>query len=138
MRVLTLYNIKGYLVNGPLIKIARVYGSNKINRYQLLEGVDIQLSDGSRIHIPAGYIWDLSSVPRFLWGLMAPDGDFQIAALIHDFLYEFNYKSRKFADKEMLIWSNAVNGTYKKSFRNLDNKLRYLGVRAFGWYVWNK
>lgn len=138
MQVLTLYNIKGYLVNGPLIKIARVYGTNKINRYQLLERVDIQLSDGTIIDIPEGYVWDLSSVPRFLWGLLAPDGDFQIAALIHDYLYEFKVKSRKFADDEMLIWSKEVSGTKNRSLRNLDNKLRYLGVRAFGWYVWNK
>jgi hypothetical protein len=138
MQVLTLYNIKGYLVNGPVLKIARVYGANNINTYQLLEGVDILLSDGDTLSIPAGYIWDLSSVPRFLWGILAPDGDFQLAALIHDFLYEFKAKSRMFADKEMLIWSGAINGTKKISFRNFDNRVRYLGVRAFGWYVWNK
>jgi hypothetical protein len=81
----------------------------------------------------------LSSVPRFLWWLLPPDGDFQIGALIHDYLYENNINSRKFADLEMYKWSCTISGTKNLlSLRNLDNKIRLIGVRLFGWYVWNK
>jgi hypothetical protein len=134
----SLENIRSEIqVNNP-IKMSRVYGNNSINNYELLESVTVKLSNNEVITIPKGYKWDLSSVPRFLWWLLPPDGDFQIAALIHDYLYENKLFYRKFADVEMYKWSIAVSGTARKSFRNIDNVLRYKGVRWFGWYVWNK
>jgi len=133
-----LYNIKHALEAKNPIKMSRVYGANKINRYELLEEVSFELSNGKVITIENGYVWDLSSVPRLLWFLLPPDGDFQIGALIHDYLYEHKLFSRKFADKEMFKWSNEISGTQKIiSFRNIDNYTRYLGVRLFGWIVWN-
>lgn len=137
--IYTLENIRTELKeNRNPIKMQRVYGNNSINNYELLEDVIFELSNGFRITIPKAYKWDLSSVPRFLWWLLPPDGDFQIGALIHDFLYENKLTSRKFADKEMYKWSVACSGTKNKSLRNTDNKLRLAGVRAFGWYVYNK
>jgi hypothetical protein len=136
--VYNLENIKAEMqVNNP-IKMSRVYGVNSINNYELLESVTFKLSNNEVITIPKGYKWDLSSVPRFLWWLLPPDGDFQIAALIHDFLYENKLFNRRFADIEMHKWSITVSGTTKKSLRNIDNRVRYIGVRLFGWYVWNK
>ena len=135
---LTIYNIKNELMNDNPIKMRRVYGFNKINRYELLEEITFELSNREIIVIPKGYVWDLSSVPRFLWSIFAPDGDFQVAALIHDYLYEFRLYSRNFSDKEMYKWSVATSGTDKASFRNFDNKCRYYGVRLGGWYVWNQ
>lgn len=148
--IYTLENIRTELLeNRNPIKMQRVYGNNSINNYELLEDVYFKLSNGFVIRIPKGYKWDLSSVPRFLWWLLPPDGDFQIGALIHDFLYEnkewlihdFTYVnlhySRKFCDQEMYRWSVAASGTKKQSLRNIDNKIRLAGVRAFGWYVYN-
>ena len=102
------------------------------------EGLTFELSDKRIIHVPNGFIWDGSSSPRFLWGLLSADGDFEIASLIHDYLYENKIQGRKYADKEMLKWSIYVNGTTKYSVRNIDNYLRYYGVRLFGWFVWRK
>jgi hypothetical protein len=136
--VYSLENIKYQVMNNNPIKMQRVYGNNSINNYELLQDVTFKLSNGTVIIIPNGYKWDLSSVPRFLWWLLPPDGDFQVGALIHDYLYEYNMVNRKFADLEMYKWSSAVSGTSKKSIRNIDNKLRLWGVRLFGWYVWNK
>lgn len=136
--VYSLENIKYEVMNNNPIKISRVFGNNSINNYELLQDVTFKLSNGTVIIIPKGYKWDLSSVPRFLWWLLPPDGDFQVGALIHDYLYEYNMVNRKFADLEMYKWSSAVSGTKNKSIRNIDNKLRLLGVRLFGWYVWNK
>lgn len=120
----------------------RVIGSNNKPTYRLCQPIGFCLSDDSVILIPEGFEWDLSSVPRFLWGILPPDGDFEIASLIHDFLYinnkELHY-SRKFADDEMLIWSKAVSGTRNKvSLRNFDNQVRYIAVRLFGQIVWSK
>jgi hypothetical protein len=36
----------------------------------------------------------------------------------------------------MLKWAKATNGTKKISLRNIDNYVRYFGVRLFGWLVW--
>ncbi len=99
-----------------------------------------QLSNGDVITIPKGFVWDLSSVPRPLWWLLPPDGDFAPAYIIHDFLYILKNKfpySRKFVDDEMYVWAKASNGTKKISARNADNYLRYKGVQAFGGLVWN-
>lgn len=144
MILITLDNINLLQSGISIIKKSRVMGSNKKNKYILLEPLAVELSNGEVIVIPKGFIWDLSSVPRFLWALFPPDGDFEIGALIHDFLYikrkETKFKTfntRKFADKEMLIWSMKVSGTDKISLRNFDNYMRYYVVRLFGGLVWN-
>lgn len=137
--IYTLENIRTELKeNRNPIKMKRVYGNNSINNYELLENVSFELSNGKGIIILKGYKWDLSSVPRFLWWLLPPDGDFQIGALIHDFLYENKLFERSFCDKEMYKWSSATSATKKSSFRNIDNKIRLIGVQLFGWYVYNK
>jgi hypothetical protein len=52
--------------------------------------------DGKKrcIIVPAGFIYDGASVPRFVWTLsgMSPDGLHRAAALIHDWLYEHKGK----------------------------------------------
>ena len=37
--------------------------------------------------VPKGFKSDLATIPRFLWPILPPDGDYQAAAIIHDFLY---------------------------------------------------
>ena len=140
--IITLDNIKKLQEEFSVIVKQKVTGNNNKPYYSLYNALDIQLSDENVIHIPKGFKWDLSSVPRLLWGLLPPDGDFELAALIHDYLYiykaDFNY-TRKFADDEMLLWSKVISGTDNKvSIRNLDNQLRYIAVRLFGGIVYNK
>ena len=138
---ITLQNIRDIQSENKLsaIKRRRVIGNNTVPRYFLCDDLEIILSDSTYILIPYGFIWDLSSVPRFLWGIFPPDADFELAALIHDYLYVNKITTRKFADNEMLIWSKVVSGTYNKiSIRNFDNQIRYIAVRLFGSFVWNK
>ncbi len=40
-----------------------------------------------RVEVEAGFDTDYASVPRLLWGLYPPDGDYTPAAVIHDALY---------------------------------------------------
>lgn len=140
--ILDIYNVVGVMEKeNPIIK-SRVYGQNNINQYKLINDVVVKLSNGKIITIPKGYIWDLASVPRFLWALVPPDSDAELAFLIHDYLFENNKKlgyNQKFCDNEMKIWSEALNGTQNKfSLRNLDNSVRYLAVRMFGKKVFKK
>jgi len=42
---------------------------------------------GFTITVPAGFVTDLASVPRWAWVLVPPDGPWVKAAIIHDYLY---------------------------------------------------
>ena len=141
--IYTLTNIRKFQVGESIIHKVRIPGSNHKSSYKLLRDLTFQLSNGKLITIPKGFVWDLSSVPRFLWSLLPPEGDFEVGALIHDYLYverknpKFDWNTRKFADLEMLKWSEVLSGTEKRSWRNFDNRLRYFFVKWFGWLVWN-
>ena len=39
------------------------------------------------ITVPAGFVTDLTSVPRWGWVLVPPDGPWVKSAIVHDFLY---------------------------------------------------
>lgn len=124
---------------GGVIQKERLYWSiNRWKQYKLLNDVVVKLSNDKVITIPQGFEWDLSSSPRLLWSILPPDGDFEIASLIHDYLYRNKLGNRFFADYEMYVWSKASNGTVRISLKNMDNIVRYWAVRMFGWLVWNK
>lgn len=108
-------------------------------KYFLLNDLNIQLRNGMVITIEKGFIWDLSSVPRVMWGLLPPDGDFELASLIHDYLYKNMLLPRKQCDEEMFAWSKAVAGTEgRNTWNDHDNWIRYAGVRIGGGPVYNK
>ncbi|GAG87218.1 unnamed protein product [marine sediment metagenome] len=136
-------NIKGLMENG-LIKFSIVYPLNKNGHFRLANTISIRLSSGGMIIIPAGFEFDGSSSPRFLWWLFPSYGDFFFAALIHDYLYHTQYMAedigmghaQKFADEEMLNWSNILN---KKTIgKKVDNYFRFYAVRLFGKKVFRK
>lgn len=136
--VISLDNIESILqTENPIIK-SRVYGSNNINRYKLINPISVKLTTGQIIHIHSGFEWDLASSPRILWAIIVPDSDAEIAFLIHDYLYKYNVLPRKQCDDEMLTWSNVTNGTIKWSLRKIDNYLRYYAVRLFGKSAYKK
>ena len=137
--MITLDNVSSLQKEYSLISKTKIRGNNSRPRYRLDVTLEIQLSNGMNITIPKGFKWDLSTVPRFAWGALAPDGDFELAYLIHDYLWKEEKKNytRKFTDDEMLKWAKVTNGTDAFwSFRNFDNYARYYGVRVFGWLVW--
>ena len=39
------------------------------------------------IVVPAGFVTDFASTPRALWSVIPPTGRYQLAAVVHDFLY---------------------------------------------------
>lgn len=140
--MITLANINSKQLEFSIIKKRRVMKCNNKNKYELLNSLNILLSNKKAIRIPKGFIWDLSTTPRIFWNIVPPDGDFELAALIHDYLYINKNKSylkdldRKFIDKEMLKWSLKTSGTKNPSLRNLDCYIRYFFVRMLGWLVW--
>jgi len=147
--MIKLHNVNLLQKEYSLISKTKIRGNNSRPRYRPDVTLKIQLSNGMNITIPEGFKWDLSTAPRFAWSILPPDGDFELAYLIHDYLwinkeemYEFfEYYDcvfdQKFTDDEMLKWAKVTNGTEKISFRNIDNYTRYYSVRLFGWLVWD-
>lgn len=119
------------------MEITLNYIGGKGGKYwEVAQPITHTLSNGDIIAIPKGFKTDLSSVPKILWGLFPPFGNFLLAALVHDYLYVVRYDNdRKFADKEMLVISNKLHS--KTLLNKIDNKLRFYAVRLFGWIYWN-
>ena len=110
-----------------MIKLKFIKGK----KWEVEEPIVVKLSNEYFITIPKGFRTDLSSVPKILWGIFPPFGNFLLASIVHDYLYVIKYKSnRAFCDKEMLIISNKLNKN------KIDNYLRYWAVRLFGWIYW--
>lgn len=66
---------------GPSLRDGRsLWGLQKPLTYQPGEA-------GEQITVPAGFVTDLASIPRWAWVLLPPDGPWVKAAIIHDFLY---------------------------------------------------
>lgn len=128
--------------NNPVI-YRYAFNGSKWRRFELMQSITIALPKGTLI-IPKGFLWDLSSVPSWLWWLMKPFGKFDIAYLVHDYLYQNKgivqnaIYTRKECDDIMLDYAKAIMKTDKISFRNIDVYIRYYNVRAFGSIVWNK
>ena len=78
---------------------------------------------GAREFIPAGFIWDGSSVPRLFQGLF-PRHRHPIASCRHDYRCG---KAKNKADREFADWQfrNDVNKTSWK----ITSEVAYMGVR---------
>ena len=87
---------------------------------------------GNTVNVPGGFITDFASVPRPLWWLFPKWGRYGNAAVIHDFLYWDQSRSRKEADD---IFSE---GMIVLGVRSTTRKALYWAVRLFGVFAWRK
>jgi hypothetical protein len=119
------------MLSSGAVKTSVVYPITRDRHFVVTKETNVELSDGKIITIPKGFVFNGSSSPRFLWWIFPSYGNFFFAALVHDYLYDIRYKfDKKYADKEMLFWSNLVN---KRNFAKvIDNYMRYYAVALFG------
>ena len=89
-------------------------------------------NDGELITVPAGFITDFASVPRIFWTIFPPDGKYTAAAILHDFLYSIQDRSRKEVDRIFLI---AMKSLKVPTWQRVT---MYSAVRMLGWLSWNK
>lgn len=135
-----------YLKNVPLEKWNKELPKSKEypRNWQVIEDLYIQLSDGRRMLIKAGTIWDGASIPKWLWWLFKPIDEGALGDLIHDELWKdkeeelehFNYniyQARKFADAERVKWRNA-HAPKKK----LKTKITNFVIRKIGGFFYSK
>jgi hypothetical protein len=127
-------NIVKQLLTDELIVQSYIYSDKSSKYWKIQNPITVELSNGKVINIPKGFVYDMSTVPKWLWSFVRPINDGLFGYLVHDVLYinKVNGMTRKQADKEMLFWTNIVN---KNKF---DNYLRYYVVRLFGWLWWKK
>jgi len=52
-----------------------------------------------RVTVPKGFVTDFASIPRLFWSLLRPDGDYVYAAIIHDYLYWTQMRTRRESDQ---------------------------------------
>ena len=92
------------------------------------------LVNGTHYNVPAGFVTDLASVPRFLYWKYPPNWTPYVpAAILHDYLYqECGLVSRKKADD--ILYYGLINRGVKP---NVAYRF-WLGVRTFGGFFFNK
>ena len=82
------------------------------------------------VSVPEGFVTDLASIPRAFWSIRRPEGRHAFAAVVHDYLYWTQTKTRKEADN---IFKQAMldSKVGKKEAETL-----YQAVRQFGESAW--
>jgi hypothetical protein len=88
-----------------------------------------------RLEIPAGFLFDLASVPSSLWWLIAPFELGIVAPLVHDYLYAkggFGRIPRSSAD---IIFRTLM---VAERIPNWRIRLAYRAVRLFSGALWRE
>lgn len=85
------------------------------------------------IEIPKGFICDGASIPKIFWSVVGnPLGKYAPAAVIHDFLYRYQIRSRKESDEIFYEAMQVLKVPFWKRW------IMYHAVRTCAWRVWNK
>ena len=83
------------------------------------------------ITVPAGFVADFASIPRFLWSELSPVGEHARAAIVHDYLYWFQPCEREEADNLLMIAMREAG------VPDLQRGAVYAGVRVGSADAWN-
>lgn len=99
-------------------------------RFVVLDTFRYRSASGIVYTVPRGFITDLTSTPRPLWGVFPPTGRYEFAAVLHDWLYWSQSVTRAEADA-LLLEAMAVCGVSW-----IDRHAIYAGVRLGGGKAW--
>ncbi len=84
-----------------------------------------------KVLVPTGFVTDFASIPKNFWTLLRPDGEYTYAAIIHDYLYWAQPRSREEADQ---IFKMAMQDF---GISTVEVELIYGAVRFVGRFAWN-
>ena len=94
-------------------------------------GYDVGTEDsGDRINVAVGFKTDFASIPRLFWIVLPKWGRYGNAAVVHDWLYWTQERSRRAAD-DIFLEGMCVLGV-----GGLTRGTIYTAVRWFGWLAW--
>jgi len=139
----------------PLMKPLRIATKDKgffkmilmwllgVRHWEIAKDFEYELN-GNKYVIPAGFIFDGASIPKFLHTFLSPVGVLLIGGLVHDYAYKYaalNPKGKKDAlllldqkksDQIFRDINIEINGFY------FMNYLAYWSLRLGGFMAWNK
>ncbi|HEU4742656.1 MAG TPA: DUF1353 domain-containing protein [Meiothermus sp.] len=99
--------------------------------------------DGGRtLRIPRGFVFDLASVPRFLWWLIAPFELSVVAPLVHDFLYRYRGNPPAGTVEPLKVYTRREADVLFEQIMVMEGVpawrqiSAYTAVRFFGFFVW--
>jgi hypothetical protein len=84
------------------------------------------------IVVPAGFVTDFASTPRAIWAVLPPFGTYQLAAVVHDFLYWDQGCTREQADALLRA------GMAESRVEPLKRDAIWQAVRKGGEAAWTK
>lgn len=87
---------------------------------------------GIRVELPAGSTTDFASIPRILWPILDPQGEYSWIAVVHDHCYRHGTHSREVSDAILL------EGMRESGVPKWQMWAVYLAVRCFGWISYHK
>jgi len=90
-------------------------------------------SRGWTLVVPAGFLTDLASIPRFVWWLIAPFELSIAAPIVHDYLYTFGGKIRATTDGNI-----TAPGGYMTFTRSQADAFLYDLAAADGVWWWRR
>ncbi len=93
--------------------------------------------------IPSSFYYDLSSVPRLFWWLVAPFELTMVGPLVHDFIYRNRGNSSLFSvnNNHQQISRSEADDIFnfimqKEGIHPVRRIIAYYAVRLFGWLSW--
>lgn len=86
--------------------------------------------DDAKVEVPTGFVTDLASVPRPFRNILDINGRSRRAAVLHDFLYTEQKRSRAECDS---IFRKAL---IAEGVSAAARWLYWSGVRVGGWVAW--
>lgn len=100
--------------------------------YKVLQEFDFASEEAERIiRVPAGFVTDFASVPRFFWRVLPPTGQYGKAAVIHDYLYRTHSAPKDVADRVFLEGMLVLDVPAWKA------RVMYAAVHVFGGPAYN-
>jgi len=83
------------------------------------------------VKVPKGFITDLASIPQVFWSGLPRDGKYIYPAIVHDYLYWSQDRTREEADKILKLGMEEFN------INSIVVNAVFWGVRAGGEWSWN-
>ncbi len=96
-------------------------------------GYDIgRAGSGDTVEVKIGFMTDFASIPRLFWIVLPRWGKYGNAAVVHDWLYWKQTRSRKESDRIMLEGMKVLRVPKWQKYPI------YIAVRAFGCLAWKR
>lgn len=114
----------------------------KSRQWELVEDFHYSI-DGVDYIVPAGFVCDATSIPKFMRAVISPTGILLIGGLVHD--YGYRYRCLRLATGEDTIKHGQKH--FDEIFRDINvqdngfksiNYLSYYALRMFGWFAWRQ